>query len=551
MLDRANTIAGTGGKNATTTVTAGASPKDNTVSPWAPFGHRAFALLWIATLISNVGTWMHDVGAGWLMTTLNSSPAVVSLVQAATTLPVFLFALYAGTLADRLDKRKMLITVNVLLLVIISVLTVLVHLNMVTPVLLILFTLAIGTATAFMAPAWQSIVPALVPRDALQPAIALNSMGINISRAIGPALAGVLIASVSLSAPFAVNAASHIVIIIALVMWKYDGGVKKTKQPVFNAMLTGVRHVAHNDALKATLVRSFAFFIFASAYWALLPLVARNIEGGGATLYGVLLTLIGTGAVIGALTLPKFRAKLDASMVAASGTIGTAIAMALLATAWNPIIASAAALLGGFSWIAVLTTFNVSAQTALPNWVRARGLSINLMVFFGSMAVGATFWGQVATATSTSTTLLISAGGLVMGLLLTRNFKLGQGEGLDLTPSMHWPAPDVALDDSGLDSRGPVMVEVEYRIKPEDREAFLAAIYEWSGERWRDGAFEWRIFQSAEDPEMWIEAFLVSSWEEHLQQHERVSNQDRDIQEKVRAFDRRETGPVVRHLIAP
>ncbi len=521
------------------------------ISPWAPFGHRAFALLWVATLISNVGTWMHDVGAGWLMTTLNSSPAVVSLVQAATTLPVFLFALYAGTLADRLDKRKMLITVNVLLLIIISVLTVLVHLDLVTPTLLILFTLAIGTATAFMAPAWQSIVPALVPRDALQPAIALNSMGINISRAIGPALAGVLIASVSLSAPFAVNAASHIVIIVALLMWKYDGGAKTTKQPIFNAMLTGVRHVAHNAALKATLVRSFAFFIFASAYWALLPLVARNIEGGGATLYGILLTLIGTGAVIGALTLPKFRAKLDASTMAAYGTIGTAVAMGVLATAWSPWVASVAALLGGFSWIAVLTTFNVSAQTALPNWVRARGLAINLMVFFGSMSLGAAMWGQIATATSTSTALLISAVGLIIGLLLTRGFKLGQGEDLDLTPSMHWPAPDVALPEEGLGERGPVMVEVEYRIKPEDKDRFLAALYDWSGERWRDGAFEWRVFQSAEDPDIWIEAFLVSSWDEHLQQHARVSNQDKDVQATVRAFDTRETGPVVRHLIAP
>ncbi|MGD9294884.1 MAG: MFS transporter, partial [Roseobacter sp.] len=189
-------------------------------SAWAPFGYKAFALLWTATLISNVGTWMHDVGAGWLMTTLNSSPAVVSLVQAATTLPVFLFALFAGTLADRLDKRKMLITVNVVLLALICGLTVLVHLEWVTPALLILFTLAIGTGTAFMAPAWQAIVPALVPREALQPAIALNSMGINISRAIGPALAGILIATVSLSAPFAVNAASHVVIIVALLLWK-------------------------------------------------------------------------------------------------------------------------------------------------------------------------------------------------------------------------------------------------------------------------------------------------------------------------------------------
>ncbi len=520
-------------------------------SAWVPFRFRAFALLWTATLISNVGTWMHDVGAGWLMTTLNSSPAVVSLVQAATTLPVFVFALYAGTLADRLDKRKLLITVNLVLLALVSILTVLVQLELVTPALLILFTLAIGTGTAFMAPAWQAIVPTLVPREALQPAIALNSMGINISRAIGPALAGVLIASVSLSAPFAVNAVSYIVIIAALLIWKNQDGGTKTSQPVFNAMMTGMRHVAHNGPLKATLIRSFAFFIFASAYWALLPLVVRTIEGGGATLYGMLLTLIGAGAVVGALALPKFRAKLDASTAAAGGTVGTAVAMAILATATTPLMAYVAALLGGFSWIAVLTTFNVSAQTALPNWVRARGLAVNLMVFFGSMAFGSAIWGQVATATSVSTTLLIAAGGLIVGLALTRKFQLGQGEDLDLTPSMHWPAPQVALADDGLSSRGPVMVEVEYRIRPQDEAAFLSAIREWSGERWRDGAYDWRIFQSAEDPELWVEAFMVSSWEEHLAQHARVSRQDEDLQQSVAVFDIRESGPVVRHLIAP
>ena len=518
---------------------------------FAPFGHKAFALLWTATLISNVGTWMHDVGAGWLMTTLNSSPAVVALVQTATTLPVFLFALFAGTLADRLDKRKMLLFANVFLLVLISLLTVLVHFNLVTPVTLILFTLAIGTGTAFMAPAWQAIVPALVPKDALQPAIALNSMGINISRAIGPALAGVLIASVSLSAPFAVNAASHVVIIAALLMWNYESDARKTSQPIFNAMLTGLRHVAHNGPMRATLVRSFAFFIFASAYWALLPLVVRNIEGGGAELYGMLLTLIGTGAVAGALTLPKFRSRLDASMTAAAGTIGTGLAMATLALATVPALAYVAALLGGFSWIAVLTTLNVSAQTALPNWVRARGLAVNLMVFFGSMSLGSAMWGQVAAATSTSATLLIATGGIVLGLILTTRFKLGQGEALDLTPAMHWPAPDVALAEEGLSDRGPVMVEVEYRIRREDRDAFLTAVREWSGERWRDGAYEWRIFQSAEDPDVWVEAFMVSSWEEHLAQHDRVSREDKDLQDSVKAFDTREDGPVVRHLIAP
>ena len=536
--------------SSTDTTTAKAIPASSG-SAWSPFGYRAFALLWTATLISNVGTWMHDVGAGWLMTTLNSSPAVVSLVQAATTLPVFLFALLAGTLADRLDKRKLLIFVNAVLLVLISVLAALVHFERVTPAVLIAFTLAIGTGTAFMAPAWQAIVPALVPRNALQPAIALNSMGINISRAIGPALAGVLIASVSLSAPFALNALSHVVIIVALILWRNDVRVEKTSLPVWSAMLTGIRHVSHNAPLKATLVRSFAFFIFASAYWALLPLIVQGIEGGSATLYGTLLTLIGSGAVLGALSLPKLRSKLGASAMAAAGTVGTSVAMITLATAYDPRIAYVAALIGGFSWIAVLTTFNVSAQTALPNWVRARGLSVNLMVFFGSMAFGSAFWGQVASFTSTQTSLVIAAIGLLLGLFLTRNFTLGQAEGLDLTPALHWPAPAVVLPEEGLEDRGPVMVEVEYLVRSEDQEAFLTALHQWSNERWRDGAYQWHVFQNAEDPEVWIESFMVQSWQEHLAQHNRVSKADQPLQETVRGFDTRPSGPVVRHFIAP
>jgi MFS family permease len=234
-----------------------------TSSAYAPFGQAAFALLWTATLISNIGTWMHDVGAGWLMTTLNPSPAVVTLVQAATTLPVFCFALLAGALADRLDKRRMLLGINIVLLCVVSLLTVLVWLEAMTPGLLIAFTLVIGTGAAFMAPAWQAIVPQLVPRAQLKPAIALNSMGINISRAIGPAIAGALIASVGLAAPFAMNAVSFLVILTALTLWRPE----KTERPrptgsLLSDMATGLRHVRHNPAMLATAVRAAAGFFF-------------------------------------------------------------------------------------------------------------------------------------------------------------------------------------------------------------------------------------------------------------------------------------------------
>ena len=300
---------------------------------FAPFGYAAFALLWSATLISNVGTWMHEVGAGWLMTTLNPSPAVVTLVQAATTLPVFLFALFAGALADRIDKKRMLITINLMLVCVISVLAILVWTERVTPLLLILFTLAVGTGAAFMVPAWQAIVPQLVPRATLKPAIALNSMGINISRAIGPALAGILIASVGLAAPFALNAVSHVVIVIALLFWRPEPQAPKARTTtILGDMITGLRHVRNNGPMGATVIRAAAFFVFASAYWSLLPLIARGAEGGGSELYGTLMALIGTGAVVGALLLPRLGQRLSSNSTVYIGTGGTILALLILAS---------------------------------------------------------------------------------------------------------------------------------------------------------------------------------------------------------------------------
>ena len=537
--------------NSTTNSTA--VPSGNTVSAWAPFSHKAFALLWTATLISNIGTWMHDVGAGWLMTTLNPSPNVVTLVQAATTLPIFLFALFAGTLADRVNKRTLLVIVNAILFVVISVLAVLVALEQMTPTLLIAFTFAIGTAAAFMAPAWQSVVPELVPRDTLKPAIALNSMGLNISRAIGPAIAGFLITAVGLTAPFALNAATHVLIIGALLMWKRPEAPPRTlpPEPIGAAMITGLRHAAYNGPLKATLVRAVGFFLFASAYWALLPLVAREMPGGGAELYGMLLASIGAGAVAGALLLPRLRDQLDTNKVAAAGAATTAVAMLLLSTVAVPAAAVAAAFFGGVGWIAVLTSLNVSAQTALPNWVRARGLAIFMMVFFGSMAAGSTLWGQVATMASVDVALLIAAAGVLVAIPLTWRARLGQGEDLDLSPSSYWPAPAVDADVDAAADRGPVMVTIEYEIDPREEAPFLTAIHEMSGERYRDGAYQWGVYQDAENPARWTEWFLISSWAEHLRQHERTTVHDKDIQEALKAFHIGPESPRVRHLLAP
>ncbi|MEM1050901.1 MAG: MFS transporter [Pseudomonadota bacterium] len=526
-----------------------AAPK--VVSAWAPFGQRAFALLWTATLISNIGTWMHDVGAGWLMTTLTPSPAIVALVQAATTAPVFLFALFAGALADRLDKKVLLLVVNAVMAIAAALMALSAQAGIMTPALLVAFTFALGAGAAFIAPAWQAIVPSLVPREALSPAIALNSMGINIARAIGPAIAGFLIAAIGLAAPFYANVISLLVIIAALLVWKPAPAPERTLPPesIFGAMLTGLRHARHNPALKATLLRALGFFFCASAYWAMLPLIAKGVPGGDAQLYGILLTSTGAAAVGGALFLPRLKEHLSANGLVNLGTLGTVGALALFAlvpAVWAAVLGS---LLAGASWIAVLTSLNVSAQTSLPNWVRARGLAVLLMVFFGSMTAGATGWGQVAEFASVSSALLAAGAGLLLALPFIRKAELGQGEKLDLTPAAHWPAMP-ALGE-GEDDRGPVLITLEYAIAPADEHAFLTALHALKDERFRDGAFDWGVGQNSDDPTRWTEWFMVSSWLEHERQHQRVTKHDRELQDAVRAFHRSDAPVRVTHLIAP
>ncbi|SDL24496.1 Predicted arabinose efflux permease, MFS family [Modicisalibacter muralis] len=530
-----------------------ASKQPAPTSPWAPFAHRAFALLWTATLVSNIGTWVNNAGAAWLMTTLNPSPAIVALVQTASTLPVLCFALLAGALADRVDKRHFLIVVNGFLGVVVGLLAALVAFGWMTPVLLLVFTFAIGTGAALMAPAWQAVVPSLVPTTQLSPAIALNGLGINISRAIGPALAGVLIVSVGLASPFVLNAVSFVVIIGALWIWKPPAVASShlPPEPVFGAMLTGLRHVSRNGPLKATLVRALGFFTFASAYWALLPLVARQLPDGGAGVYGALLAAVGGGAVAGALVLPSIRERIDSNILAAFGSILTAVALALFAIAPDIAVALLASALGGLGWITSLTCFNVSAQMALPNWIRARGMAVLIMVFFGCMSAGSILWGQIAAATSIGTALLIAAAGALVAVALTWRAKLGQGEQRDLTPALAWGEPTIAETFDASPDRGPVLVTIRYRIDASDTADFLRAVYDLSGERYRNGASNWGVYQDAAEPAFWVEWFFVPSWAEHLRQHERVTRHDADIHRAARAYHRGETSPDVRHYLAP
>jgi MFS family permease len=514
----------------------------------APFRIRAFAVIWTATVVSNIGGWMYSAASGWLMTGLNPDPFIVSLVQAASALPICLFAIPAGALADIFDKRNFLIVVELLTTAVSAVYAVIVGLGLATPGNLLLFTFLIGAAGALTIPAWQAVVPQLVPKDDLPTAIAANSVGVNVSRAIGPALGGATISGFGIVAPFWINALSNLGVVAALVWWR----VSKRSRSMLpaerfgQAVLAGLRYARHNRHLRGTLVRAAGFFLFASAYWALLPLVARQQIAGGPGLYGILLGVIGAGAVGGAFFLPWLKPKLGPDRLMAVGALGQALAMVLYGIARDPATALVASAIAGASWIAALATLTVSAQVALPDWVRGRGLAVYTTVFFGCLTLGSAVWGEVAVWVGLPAANFLAAAGAVSAIPMTWRWKLQTGAAVDLTPSMHWPAPlttqEIAAD------RGPVLVTVEYRIHPADRDAFLKAIAKLEPERRRDGAYAWGVFEDAAVAGRIVETFLLDSWMEHLRQHERVTKADRIVQDAVQRFHLAGT-PKVTHFI--
>lgn len=515
--------------------------------PWAPFRHRAYAVIWTATVVSNIGGWMYNAASAWLMTSLTSDPMMVSLVQVASSLPIFLFALPAGAMADIVDKRRFLLVAELAITAISAVFAALVAIDLVTPATLLAFAFLLGVGSAVVASPYQSIVPLLVPHEDLSPAVAANSVGINISRAVGPALGGVITSAAGIAAPFWINAVSNLGSIGAL--WWWAPPVQRNRQlpaeRLFAAMRTGIRYARNNSALRATLVRSVAFFLFASAYWALLPLVARTQIAGGADLYGILLGAIGAGAIGGAFFLPRLKARIGVDRLAAAGSVGTALTLVLFGVASHWATAVAASLIAGMSWIAVLSSLNVSAQVALPEWVRSRGLAVYVTVFFGAMTLGSILWGQVARVSGLPVAHYLAAAGALLAIPLTWRWKLQMGAGMDLTPSMHWPAPVLSTEVD--DDAGPVLVTIEYRVDSERRDAFLSAIQHQAAERRRDGAYRWGVFEDVSNPGLFVETFHVESWLEHLRQHVRVTHADREIQERVRRLAIEE--PRVRHMI--
>ncbi len=524
------------------------APRRAGASAWAPFRHRAFTVIWTATVVSNIGTWMYNVASGWLMTSLDPDPLIVSMVQVANSLPMFLFAIPAGALTDIVDQRRYLIVGESAITLISTAFAALVWLHLITPGSLLLFCFIVTVGSALTAPAWQAVVSQLVPKSDLPSAVAANSVGINVSRAVGPALGGVLVGALGIAAPFWLDAISNIGVIAALMRWRppKKSAARLPPEDFGNAVRAGLRHARFNPHLSATLIRTTGFFVFASAYWALLPLVARTQIVGGAALYGLLLGAIGAAAVGGAFMLRWLRDKWGADRLLAAATLATSTATALFAVAHESVTALVASLIAGASWIAAVSCLNVSAQVALPEWVRGRGLAVYVTVMFGSLTIGSALWGELAALVGVPASLLTAAAGAIMVIPLTWRWKVQTGANVDFSPSMHWPDP--VTTHAIEPDRGPVLVTIEYRIDPKNREAFLHALGRYSRARRRDGAYDWGIFEDPSVEGRFIETFLTDSWLEHLRQHQRVTKADRLLEQTVRRFQIGE-GPKTTHLI--
>jgi MFS family permease len=518
-------------------------------SAWGPLREPLFRALWIAAVASNVGTWMEDVGEAWLMTSLSSSTLMVALVETAGSLPVVLLAVPSGAFADIVDRRRLLLITQVWMLIVAATLGILTVSGRITPWLLLTLAFALGLGAAANAPAWEAITPELVTRADLPAAVTLGAVAFNIARAVGPALGGLLVAVFGPGPVFVLNAVSFLGVILVLYRWRRP--VEKSNLPpehVLGALRAGFRYVRHTPTIQAVLIRAAVFILCASALWALLPLVARRGLGLSAAGYGVLLGCLGLGGVTGASFLPKVRQKISTNSLVIGATLIFAAVTIVLAYVHIAVLVGGSLFFGGIAWMAMLSTLNVAAQTATAAWVRARVLGVYMLAFFGGWACGSALWGWIAGRAGISLTLLIAAVGWVVGLVTGIRFKLRCGEDLDLTPSAHWPEPKVQAQPAA--QTGPVLVTIEYQINPGDAHAFTQAARASGEIKRRDGAVYWNLFRDTAYAGRFVETFIVDSWDEHLRQHGRLTQADRQIDDRVQAFHKGAERPKISHLIA-
>jgi predicted MFS family arabinose efflux permease len=518
-------------------------------SAWSPLATPLFRAFWLAVLASQIGTWMQNAGAAWLMTSLSHSPALVALMQTATSLPTFLLGLPAGALADIVDRRRLLLACQVWMLAAALVLAVLTLLGAMNPALLLALTFAIGVGVALSGPAWQATAPHLVPRSELAGAVALNGVAVNLGRAVGPAVGGLLLAAAGTAAVFFANSLSFVGLIAVAGFFWHPAPRRRTlpNERLPGAVRAGARYLRHTPELRAVLVRTALFVGGASALFALLPVVARQTLSLSSSGFGLLLGMMGVGAIAGAWQLPKLRRRIRPQPLTVGCTAVFAAVLLGLSYAGDVVEASVLLVVAGVAWIGMLTSLNVVAQVGAAPWVRARALAAYLMVFQGGLALGSAGWGLVAEATGPGRALALAAAFLAIGLLAVVRYPLAADPDRDLAPS---PIEDPRAADDLRPDQGPVLVTVEYLVDPDEADGFLRAASELGRIRRRDGAYRWGIYRDVAEPGRYLETFLVESWLEHLRQHRRSTAADMRARERVREFHLGPDEPEVTHLVS-
>ncbi|HEY9787815.1 MAG TPA: MFS transporter [Candidatus Obscuribacterales bacterium] len=518
-------------------------------SVWRPLRKPLFRAFWLAALVSNIGTWMHDVGAAWLMTSLTTSPLMVALMQTAVYLPFFLMALPSGAMADVFDKRKLLLFGQLWMLVSALALAGLSFCGAISPWILLLLTFALGLGAAVSAPAWNAVTPELVARPQLQGAIALSGVSFNLSRGVGSVIGGIIVALFGSPTVFLLNAVSFVGLVLFFLGWR-----RKPKESfrhaerVTEAMRAGIRYVRHAPELTSVLMRSALFSVSSSAFWALLPLVCRQKLGFSAYQYGLALGLFGLGTLLGAFFLPKLRARFSLDYCVAIGTASMSFSIIGLVWAQNFVLAGPFMIFAGTSFLLVNSCLNLAVQVAVPVWVRARALAFFILVCQGSVALGSILWGSIASQTGLVTPLLLCSLTLLMGLIAIRRHPLVAVEQLDVSLSRHWDQPRLAIEPEP--THGPVLVTVEYIVDPDRVLDFAEAMELVRMQRLRDGAFQWHLFHDLSRPGRHIETYFVESWAEHMRQHERVTVADKMIEERALSFHKGELPPAVNHYLS-
>lgn len=522
-----------------------AAPPD-TAGVFAPFKHRLFLAFWTAGLVSNFGVLIQGVGASWLVTSLSRSALTVTLVTVATVLPMVLFSLAAGALADVWNRRRVMLAAQTLMLLVSGALAALTYADRVTPTLLLALTFLLGCGTALYAPASQSGIGDLVPRGDLAGAVSLNSLGFNLARAVGPAAGGVIVAAAGPEAAFALNACTYVPLVVVLARWRYRPAARDLPpETIPSAMVDGLRYALLSTDVRTVLVRALFFGLFASALTALMPLIARDRLDGTSLTYGLLLGAFGAGSVAGALLSGRLRARFsnEAMLRVISLAYGLAAAAVGYSTALP--LTLGALVLAGASWVVALAMFNVVVQLASPRWVVGRLVAVTQTVLFGGFAAGSLGWGVLTEARGLTLTLTVTGLGVAASALLGLRFPIATPGAADATAADPQHHEAVAIDVRS----GPVVTTVQYRVAEADAEAFVRQVWDLRGVRRRGGSRRWAILRDLADPELWIERFENRTWLDHLRQAERFTAADADVRRRVTAFHRGADTPRVEHAL--